>query len=130
MDEPQVTNGWRAACGAALAVLLTLASTSTGFAADAEAGTTPPPADHKVKPVKKRKSTVPSDQLIDINRADRAKLKTLPGIGSAEADKIIAGRPYGSKTDLVIRNVLPEGVYHQIKYRIVAIPPDKPKSGK
>ena len=37
---------------------------------------------------------------IDINSASRAQLKTLPGIGDAEADRIIAARPYPSKAKL------------------------------
>ena len=81
-------------------------------------------------PAKKKTSTVPSQQQIDINSAKRERLKTLPGIGDAEADKIVAGRPYDSKTDLVIRNILPESSYAAIKYRIFAAPPAKPKSTK
>jgi competence protein ComEA len=37
---------------------------------------------------------------IDVNSADAATLETLPGIGPAMADKIIAGRPYRSLADL------------------------------
>ncbi|MFZ2649435.1 MAG: helix-hairpin-helix domain-containing protein, partial [Burkholderiaceae bacterium] len=58
--------------------------------------------------------------LIDINSASRAQLKTLPGIGEAQADKIIAGRPYLSKADLATENVIPTGVYLSLKHRIVA----------
>lgn len=63
--------------------------------------------------------------LVDINRASRAQLKTLPGIGNAEADRIVAGRPYLSKADLVSNQVLPAGVYLSIKTRIVALPDPK-----
>ena len=58
---------------------------------------------------------------IDINSASRAQLKTLPGIGDAEADKIIAGRPYLSKVHLVTEAGLPIGVYQSIRHRIVAV---------
>jgi DNA uptake protein ComE-like DNA-binding protein len=57
---------------------------------------------------------------VDINRATRKQLKSLPGIGNAEADKIIAGRPYGSKANLVTRNIISIGVYETIKKRIIA----------
>ena len=46
-------------------------------------------------------------------------MKTLPGIGGAEADKIVAGRPYLSKADLVTDNVLPRDVYEKIKGRVI-----------
>lgn len=60
-------------------------------------------------------------KLIDINSASRAELKTLPGIGDAEADKIIAGRPYLSKVHIVTQSGIPEGVYQAIRHRIVAV---------
>lgn len=67
--------------------------------------------------------------LIDINSASRAQLKTLPGIGDAEAVRIVAGRPYLSKGSLVTAGVIPAGVYQSIRHRIVAIqksPPGHP----
>jgi len=60
-------------------------------------------------------------KLIDINSASRAQLKTLPGIGDAEADKIVAGRPYLSKARLVTEAGLPVGIYLSIKNQIVAM---------
>ena len=114
---------------AALGALLGLACLGTSLAADSGAAT-PPPADHPAAPPKKKTSVVPSEKQIDINSASRAQLKTLPGIGDAEARKIIAGRPYTSKADLVTKNVLPEGLYISIRYRIIAIPADKSKSKK
>ena len=58
--------------------------------------------------------------LVDINRASRAQLKALPGIGDAYADRISAGRPYLTKADLVTNKALPAGVYLSIKGRIIA----------
>jgi DNA uptake protein ComE-like DNA-binding protein len=58
--------------------------------------------------------------LVDINSASREQLKTLPGVGDAEAARIIAGRPYLSKADLVTSKVLPAGVFVAIKRQIVA----------
>ena len=63
---------------------------------------------------------------VDINGATKAELKKLPSIGDAEADKIIAGRPYVSKADLVTRKIIPEGFYVQIKRQIVALPKPEP----
>lgn len=59
-------------------------------------------------------------KLVDINSATREQLKKLPGIGNAEADKIIAGRPYGSKANLVTQNIIPRGVYENIKKNIIS----------
>lgn len=57
---------------------------------------------------------------IDVNTASRAQLRTLPGIGEVEADRVISGRPYFSKADLATRGVLPEGLYFSLKGRIIA----------
>ena len=58
--------------------------------------------------------------LLDINTATAEQLKTLPGIGDAYSEKIIKGRPYASKDELVKKNILPRATYEQIKYKIVA----------
>jgi DNA uptake protein ComE-like DNA-binding protein len=60
---------------------------------------------------------------LDINSATRAQLKTLPGIGDREAGRIIAGRPWHSKADLVGANAVTEGVYVSIRHDIVAVQP-------
>ena len=57
---------------------------------------------------------------VDINSAREEQLRTLPGIGPARAQAIIAGRPYSGKYDLVKRNILPKNVYDGVKDRIVA----------
>ncbi len=61
--------------------------------------------------------------LVDINSAKRAELKTLPGISDAQAGKIIAGRPYGSKAQLVSRKILDEASYENVRRLIVAKQP-------
>lgn len=65
---------------------------------------------------------------IDVNSASRAQLKTLPGIGDVEADRIISGRPYFSKADLATRDVVPTGVYLSLKGRIIAKQKPRPKA--
>jgi len=67
-------------------------------------------------------------KLVDINSASRAQLKTLQGIGDAEASKIIAGRPYLSKAELVNKDVLQVGPYLSIKHQIIAVQKNPPKS--
>jgi DNA uptake protein ComE-like DNA-binding protein len=66
---------------------------------------------------------------IDINSASRTQLKTLPGIGDTEAERIVSGRPYRSKADLAARDVIATGVYLSLKDRIIARQSDMPRVG-
>ena len=70
------------------------------------------------------------DKLVDINSASKKELKTLPGIGDAEADKIIQNRPYLTKTDLVSKGVLGEGPYLALRDRMIAFQKGRTKIAK
>ena len=59
-------------------------------------------------------------EKLDVNSASKEELDALPGIGGAYAQKIIDGRPYRSKTDLVSKGVLPSSTYEKIKDQITA----------
>jgi DNA uptake protein ComE-like DNA-binding protein len=63
--------------------------------------------------------------LIDINSASAATLQTLPGISKAQAERIVAGRPYGSKAWLVSEKRLDDATHQGIKLRVVAKQPFK-----
>jgi hypothetical protein len=119
---------------AALALLLgTNVVSATIQAADkaAEAAERTPGAVKKAAPAnanadsKAKAKAKAKIKPVDINGANKAALMKLPGITAADADKIIANRPYGSKTWLVGNQVISETAFYAIKSLIEAKQPFK-----
>ncbi len=101
-------------------IMLTLIFTCTlGFAADptAPAAGAMKAAGQKVEAARK--------ELIDINTASKEQLKSVPGVGDAYAQKIIDGRPYAKKNQLLSKKVVPKTTYDKIKDLIVAKQPKR-----
>ena len=62
----------------------------------------------------------PKSARVDINSASKAELMALPGVDGASADRIINGRPFSRKHQIVSKKIVSRPVYEQIKEQIVA----------
>jgi len=100
-----------------VASVLCLAQTSTS-----STGKTPAPTG-TTGAEKASTGKTSSAKLLDINAATKQELEALPGIGPAYSQKIIDGRPYKAKNDLVRKKIVPQATYDKIKDLIIAHQP-------
>ena len=80
----------------------------------------PKPAKEPGAPKEPAATASTKHELVDLNSATKEELAALPGIGDAYADKIIAGRPYKSKSELKSKKVVPGATYSKISSHVIA----------
>lgn len=128
------SRGRRTALAFAWLLTACLCAAAPAWSAGQAAGSASAPAARSAPPTTKaeaaaakasaaaaRKAQAEKARPIDVNSASKSQLMTLSGIGEAEAERIVAHRPYLTKAEIVTKAKVPAGVFVANKYRIMAL---------
>lgn len=120
-----------------IVMIVAISASQLLFAGGALAAATQADAPRIAKPVaaasataSARKKSRPDIKPVDINSASKAELEKLPGLSAADAQRVIAARPYLSKAKLVTDKIISGSQYETIKTMIVARQKAVPQAGK
>ena len=121
----------------AMTAVALLVSAAIVLAEDTPATTSPAPATQTApskSTTKTHTSTTTSSThhstmpKLDLNTATPEELAKLPGLDAAMADKIVAARPYKSRSDLVNKKIISKSEYSKIESHITVKTSSAPKS--
>lgn len=104
----------------AFVATVAMAADTTAPATTAPAKTTSSTTHHSSK--SSSKTHAPK---VDLNTAAKEDLMKLPGVDDATADKIIAARPFKSRSELESKNIVTKEQYSKLSAMVTVAPPAK-----
>jgi DNA uptake protein ComE-like DNA-binding protein len=103
-----------------MTMLLTLALIVTGSAQAAKSSKSKKSETATTSTKSESKAATSESAKVDLNSATKEQLMALPGVGDAYSQKIIDGRPYANKRQLVSKGIVPEGTYKKFEAQVIA----------